>query len=73
MKAPVTPNWRVWTLLRGGDKRSLTASGLNYVLAGSDRSWKLPCAHCATGDAIRIEGNDEASGATLDNSVVIGP
>ena len=43
------------------------------VLAGSDRSWTLPCAHCATGDTIRIDGNDEASGAKVDTSTVIGP
>ncbi len=55
----------------GGDAEPLGGSGLNYILAGRSRSWKASCARCGIGDTVRIRGNDEASAAKLDDSLVI--
>jgi fimbrial chaperone protein len=60
----VTPN---------GERNAPAGAGLNYVLAGSSRVWTVPCARCGIGDTIHIQGSDEASGAKLDDPLVIGP
>lgn len=56
---------------QNGNLDAVSPGALNYILAGSSRSWNVRCAGCASGASFRIEGRDEASGAKIDDSIVI--
>ena len=53
------------------DTEPLADKELNYILAGTTRSWKGRCARCGVGDAIRIKGDDQAADAKFDETLVI--
>lgn len=55
----------------GGESQTLPGNGLVYILAGSTRSWKIPCARCKVGDTLRIEGTDDVTGEHFDRSISI--
>ncbi|HEY5048333.1 MAG TPA: fimbria/pilus periplasmic chaperone [Rhizomicrobium sp.] len=58
---------------RRGEKISIAGGKLDYILAGSTRRWKIANIDCAAGDTLRIEGNDQSTGARLDDALVVRP
>jgi fimbrial chaperone protein len=50
---------------------SATPNGLAYILPGASHRWIVPLRDVKPGEALHIEGRDEASGAMLDAALAV--